>query len=87
MNTTFLLLAQHEQTLIPVETVAAAYFGMDEKAFTRRVGRGEIALPIVRMDPTSQKSPRVVHVQDLADWIDRQRASAQKEAKAMGGGR
>ena len=49
------------------------------------VGRGEIALPIVRMDPTSQKSPRVVHVQDLADWIDRQRASAQKEAKAMGG--
>jgi hypothetical protein len=34
---------------------------------------------------TNQKAARGVHVQDLADYIDRRRAAAQKEFKQIHG--
>lgn len=46
--------------------------------------RGEIALPIVRIE-ASQKASKGVHIGDLADWIDRRRAEAQREVAALKG--
>ena len=82
-----MLLAQYQTPVIPLEAVARDFFShLDPAKLARKIGEGEIALPMVRMDPSSQKSAKGVHLQDLADWIDRQRAAAQKECRQLQGG-
>ena len=46
--------------------------------------RGDIALPIVRIE-TSQKAQRGVHLVDLAAYIDKRRAAAVKECRQLTG--
>lgn len=75
MNTAFLLMAQYQTAVIPAAKVAKDYFGLTPEKFIRKVGAGEIPLPLVRME-ASQKSARGVHLTDLAAYIDRQRAVA-----------
>lgn len=45
--------------------------------------RGEIALPVVRMDPTSQKSARGILLADLAAYIDACADTARRELHQM----
>lgn len=86
MNTHFLLLAQYNgQAIIPVETVCKDYFThLTPEVFVRKAGRGDIAIPVVRMEPGSQKCAKGVHVADLANWIDKRRAAAVKECDQLG---
>jgi hypothetical protein len=87
MNTAFLLMARHDGApIIPIDTVARDYFPhLGPAKLARKISEGDIALPMVRIDPSSQKSAKGVHLQDLADWIDRQRAAAQKECRQLQG--
>jgi len=87
MNTAFLLMAQYDaQAVIPVGTVVRDYFPhLSVDKFLRKAGSGEIALPITRIEPGSQKGARGVHLQDLAKYIDDRRAAAQKENKQLAG--
>jgi hypothetical protein len=79
MKTTFLLLAQYETAVIPLETVCRDYFRhISPEALVRKSLAGEIDLPIMRIED-SQKAARGVHVFDLAAWIDNRRAVAQRE--------
>ncbi len=48
----------------------------------RKALRGDIALPIVRIE-TSQKAQRGVHLVDLAAYIDKRRAAAVKECSQL----
>jgi len=84
MNTAFLLMAQYDgQAIIPAEKVCADYFPhLRTDQFVRKVGAGEIKLPLVRAE-TSQKSAKGVHLQDLADYLDGRRAAARKELEQM----
>lgn len=84
MNTAFLLMAQYDgQAVIPVEKVCADYFPhLKPDQFVRKLGAGEIKLPLVRSE-TSQKSAKGVHLQDLADYLDRRREAARKELEQM----
>lgn len=83
MNTVFLLLAQYERTLIPVDVVCRDFFApLTLPVFLRKVGNGEIALPLVRME-NSQKGAKGVHVNDLAAYIETRRAAALKEAQKL----
>lgn len=83
MNTVFLLLAQYEKTLIPVDVVCRDFFApLTLPVFLRKVGNGEIALPLVRME-NSQKGAKGVHVNDLAAYIETRRAAALKEAQKL----
>jgi hypothetical protein len=50
----------------------------------RKALRGDIALPIVRIE-TSQKAQRGVHLVDLAGYIDKRRAAAVKECRQLTG--
>lgn len=86
MNTVFLLMAQYNgQAVIPVEAVCRDYFPhVSPEKFLRKVGSGEIAIPVVRME-ASQKAARGIHLQDLADYLDRQRAAALKEYQQLHG--
>lgn len=85
MNTAFLLLAQYNgQAIIPVETVCKDYFThLTPEVFVRKAGKGDIAIPVVRMEPGSQKCAKGVHVADLANWIDKRRAAAVKECDQL----
>lgn len=84
MNTAFLLMAQYDgQAVIPVEHVCRDYFRhLTPEKLVRKVSAGEIAIPLVRME-RSQKCAKGVHLQDLADYIDRQRALALKEHEQL----
>ncbi len=86
MNTVFLLMAQYgARAVIPVEDVCRDYFPhLTLPKFLRKVGSGAISLPLVRAEE-SQKSAKGVHIQHLADYIDKRRAAAEREMKSLCG--
>ncbi|MEM8103181.1 pyocin activator PrtN family protein [Morganella morganii] len=78
MNTTFLLMAEYETSQIPLAVVAKKFLNLTEAVADKKANLGELPFPVYR-DTTSQKSIRMVHVSDLAEWIDKQRKAAQTE--------
>jgi len=84
VNTLFLLMAQYNgRAVIPADVVCRDYFPhLTPEKFVRKVGAGEIPLPLMRAE-ASQKSARGVHVQDLAAYLDGRRAAAHREAIAF----
>lgn len=84
MNTSFLLMAQYDGlAVIPVDRVRKDYFAhLNEREFIRKLSRGEIPLPVVRVDE-SQKTAKGVHLVDLASYLDKRREAAAKELRAM----
>ncbi len=83
-STSFLLFAQYGgRAVIPVEDVCRDYFNhLTPDKFLRKVGTGEIALPVVRAE-TSQKCQKGVYLQDLADYLDQRREAALKEFRQL----
>jgi hypothetical protein len=55
--------------------------------FKRKRLMGEIDLPVVRLGADSQKANLGIHLEDLAAYIDRQRAAAIKERDQLTGRR
>ena len=87
MKTAFLLMAQYDaQAVIPVDTVVRDYFPhLSSVKFLRKVTMGDIKIPLLRIETSSQKTAKGVHLVDLALYIDERRAAAQKEAKQLSG--
>lgn len=87
MNTAFLLMAQYgAMAVIPIELVVRDYFPhLSVDKFTRKVSTGEINIPMVRIEGSTQKSAKGIHMEDLADYIDTRRAAAVKEARQLAG--
>ncbi|MBU3887625.1 pyocin activator PrtN family protein [Methylosinus sp. KRF6] len=85
MNTRFILMAQYgAMAIIPLELVCKDYFShLTPRHFIEKAAKGEIKIPIVRMEASSQKAARGVHIDDLANWIDARREAAAKELKQM----
>lgn len=85
MNTAFLLMAQYDgKAVIPVADVARDYFPhLSTDKFLRKTLVGEIKLPVVRIDPGTQKTARGIHLTDLAAYLDARRAAAVKEAEQL----
>jgi len=86
MKTVFILLAQYDaRAIIPIDDVCRDYFApLTVATLLRKIGAGEIRLPIVRMEK-SQKGAKGVHIMDLALYIDKQRAAAIKEYESFHG--
>ncbi|EMY3520677.1 TPA: pyocin activator PrtN family protein [Yersinia enterocolitica] len=80
MNTIFLLMAEFETSTIPLADIAERYLGMKPTTADKKAGAGELSIPTFRIGNT-QKSPRMVHVKDLADLIDMRRGEAIVEIK------
>ncbi|WP_085584452.1 MULTISPECIES: pyocin activator PrtN family protein [unclassified Pseudomonas] len=77
MNTIFLLMAQYEgQAVIPLSRVCADYMNLTVEKFKQKQMAGEIDIPVVRLGAKSQKAGLGIHLNDLADYIDRQRQKA-----------
>jgi hypothetical protein len=87
MNTSFLLMAQYNaQAVIPVASVVKDYFPhLTTENFLRKVAVGDICIPLVRIEPGSQKGARGVHLSDLAQYLDDRRAAAVKESRQLAG--
>lgn len=85
MNTAFLLMAQYSgRAVIPVEDVCRDYFQhLSVEKFVRKASAGEIRIPLVRMEH-SQKAAKGVHLVDLAEYLDKRREAAIKEAQQLG---
>lgn len=78
MNTVFLLMAEFETSTIPLSVIAERYLGMRPATADKKAGAGELLIPTFRVGD-SQKSPRMVHVADLAEFIDMRRKAARDE--------
>jgi hypothetical protein len=88
MQTAFLLMAFYQgKAVIPIDDVARDYFPhLSGDKLARKLAAGEIPIPVIRIE-NSQKSAKGVHLSDLADYIDRQRAAAVKEFEQLHGRR
>lgn len=84
MKTLFVLMAQYDgQVVIPLEHVCKDYFThLTTDMFQRKVMAGQIRIPITRME-ASQKTAKGVHITDLAEYLDVQRAAAIKESDQL----
>ncbi len=84
--TLFLLMAQYNgKTVVPLDQVCKDFFShLTVAKLLRKALRGDIALPILRIE-TSQKAQRGVHLVDLAAYIDKRRAAALKECHQLTG--
>lgn len=71
MNTAFLLLAEFGQADVPLETVAARYLGLSPAIAKRQASTASLPFPAYRAG--NQKSPWLVRITDLANWLDRER--------------
>jgi Pyocin activator protein PrtN len=78
-STLFFLMGQYGmRAVIPAEEVCRDYFGhLAPGKFIRKCDDGSIPLPLMRSE-NSQKGSRGVHIQDLANYIESQRAEALK---------
>ena len=84
--TLFLLMAQYGgRAVVPLDQVCRDFFGhLTVEKLLRKALRGDIALPIVRIE-TSQKAQRGIHLADLAAYIDKRREAAIKERDQLCG--
>ncbi|WP_322866065.1 pyocin activator PrtN family protein [Aquicoccus sp. G2-2] len=81
MNSFFMLMAKYgPEVMIPAETVAEDWFNIGKSKFFSKINNGDIALPLMTMED-SQKSPRGVHILDLAEYLDQRRDAARKKRK------
>jgi hypothetical protein len=78
--TVFFLMAQYNgKAVVGVDELCRDYFPhLDPAKFIRKVGAGDIAIPMIRME-ASQKTAKGVHINDLAEYIDKQAKAARKE--------
>jgi hypothetical protein len=85
MNTTMLLIVQYDaQTVIPIDRVIEDFFPhLSAATFIRKVARGDIKIPLIRIDGGTHKSLRGVHL-NLARYIDDRREAAIKELQTRG---
>lgn len=85
MNTPFILMAQYQTAIVPLDLVCRDYFRhLTPENFARKSLSGEIAIPVVQIEG-SQKAAKGVHIADLAAWIDERRAQAVKELERIHG--
>ncbi len=86
MNTAFFLMAQYNAPVIPIDKIVKDYFPhLSTNIFVRKVAIGDINLPMIRIEATSQKSAKGVHINDLAQYIDARREAGIKEARQLAG--
>jgi hypothetical protein len=68
---------------VGAEKAAERYLGLDAKAAKARASRGELPFPVYRCG--SQKSPWMVRITDLAEWIDKEREKGINDWRARNG--
>lgn len=81
MNTTFLLMAEFSTGDIPLNNIASKYLNLSEKEAGERAKKQTLPFPVFRAG--SQKAQWLVHVTDLAAWIDAERSKATQDWRSI----
>lgn len=86
METIFLLMARYRGLpIIPVETVCNDFFRpLTVKKFMEKIAAGEIRLTVVRLT-NSQKAAKGVNINDLAAYLDKMHAAAERDQHKLFG--
>ncbi|GEK08326.1 pyocin activator PrtN family protein [Pseudoalteromonas peptidolytica] len=78
-QTVYLLMAEYgAKIMIPLEDLALKVLGMSVNTAKRKAKSNELPFPAVKLND-SQKAPYLVHIQDLAAYIENQCSSARIE--------
>ncbi|OKP31319.1 pyocin activator PrtN family protein [Serratia fonticola] len=80
MNTMFLLMAEFGTTTIKLSDMSERFLGMSPAQAEKKAAAGELPIVSFRVG-NSQKAPRLVHIQDLAEYIDQQINDAKTKLK------
>lgn len=81
MNTLFMLMAQYEKATIDLDIVAEEYLKLSPEQAKRKAAVADLPLPVFRTG--TQKGAWKVHLEDLAAYLDAQRAEATRLQRAM----
>jgi len=84
MKPVFLLMAQYDgAVVIPIDRVAKDYFShLTGDTLMRKISAGDIALPLVRIEP-SHKCAKGVALMDLAADLNERIEAARKECRQL----
>lgn len=72
MKTVFLLLAQFEKAVLPLDEICRDFFALEPNTAKNYAKAGRLPVPAFRTGNTN-KSPWFVHISDLATFIDNKR--------------
>ncbi|GGA80560.1 hypothetical protein GCM10011369_23110 [Neiella marina] len=78
MKTALLLMAQYEKTTIPLEDICEEYFACSRHTAIQKAKASTLPVPAFQVGK-GNKAPWFVHVDDLAQLIDKQRSEAKSE--------
>ena len=78
MKTEYILLAQYERAIIPLEEICEEYFSCRRHTAIRKAKNGTLPVPSFQTG-IGQKSPWMIHISDLATMIDEQRDKARED--------
>jgi len=84
MKTAMILLIKYESPTVPLVDICKDYFGLDARTAKERALSQQLPVPVFRM-ANSQKSPWLIHLSDLAAYIDSQAELARKDFKNLHG--
>ena len=76
------LLMVYEATMVPLSTIAEPYLGLNEERARYLAKRDMLPLPVFRLG--GNRAPWMLHLADLSELIDAQRAAANEAMKARG---
>ena len=77
-QTTMLLMFQYNCASVELERVMHLFGYNDKYEANRAAGDGSLPVPVFKFRD-STKAPYLIHIEDLANWMDSQRATAKAE--------
>lgn len=77
MKTITMLFAQFEKPTVRLDEISREYFGLAPNQAKRLAATGELPVPAFRLG--AAKSPWLIHLDDLATYLDKQRQQAKKD--------
>lgn len=75
-KTVYLLFAQHEKAVLPLEDICEEYFDMNRKTAYQHAATQSLPVPVFRARD-SERCRWMVSIEELAKHIDKCRADAQ----------
>jgi hypothetical protein len=82
MNTNFALLARFQTPVIELKNVCEEFFGIKPKTAEQKSKGCDFPIPTFKLRD-SERSPTLIKIEDLADYIDKRYAAAKNEWKKV----
>ena len=82
MNTAFALMARFESPTVKLKDICEEFFGIQPKTAEQKAKGQDLPVPTFRLRD-SERSPSLIKVSDLADFIDKNHAIAKSDWLAI----